>query len=390
MTPIHPLAQLGSLDTETFLREYWQRKPCLFRNAFAEPIEVASPDELAGMACEDAIESRLLISDPSSGKFELRQGPFAEQLFEELPSSHWTLLIQGVDLWLPEAADLVERFKFIPNWRLDDLMISFATRGGGVGPHYDNYDVFIIQTQGRRRWEIGGHYREQDSEFLADQPVKILKHWQPEQSWDLEPGDMIYIPPRVGHNGIALTDDCINYSVGYRAPHATEMLTHLAEYCTHHCPDELRYSDPKLGLRAHTGEIQADDLDRVQQLLQKLIGDPNQLQRWWGEYVTEAKHPEHDNTEEPLSHGQLHQQLEQSDSVRRSEGVRIAYSRHAQGGYLFAEGRYFELEPAVIPLAELLSDQNRYTTEQIATWLKQPQALEILLALFSRDQLYCL
>ncbi len=231
MTAIPALTQLGSIDTETFLRDYWQQQPCLFRGVFKDGVAVASPDELAGMACEEEIESRLLISDPDSGQFELLHGPFPEQRFNQLPSSHWSLLIQGVDLWLPEAADLVEQFRFIPSWRLDDLMVSYSTQGGGVGPHYDNYDVFIIQVDGRRRWEIGGHYIERDTEFLSGQPVRILKHWQPLHSWDLEPGDMIYIPPRVGHNGIALSDNCVNYSVGYRAQHAAEMLQHFASYC---------------------------------------------------------------------------------------------------------------------------------------------------------------
>lgn len=390
MHSINAMTRLGSIDTERFLSEFWQRKPCLFRGAFPDPIDVVSADELAGMACEEGIESRLLISDPLSGAFELRQGPFAEELFQELPKSHWTLLIQGVDLWLSDASDLLERFKFIPNWKLDDLMISFATQGGGVGPHYDNYDVFIIQTQGRRRWEIGGSYREHSSEFLADQPVRILKHWQPEQIWELEPGDMLYIPPRVGHNGIALTDDCINYSVGYRAPHAAEMLEHLSQYCANHSPDELRYSDPALQLRPHPGEIQSDDLEQVKHLLKSLINDPDLLQRWWGEYVTEAKNPEDGCSAEPLSLAQLRQILAESDAVRRSEGVRIAYARNDGGGCLFVEGRCIDMEPESMPLAELLSDQNSYSTQQLNAWLEQPQPRELLLTLFANDQLYCL
>lgn len=388
MHPIKAMTQLGSIDTELFLKEYWQRKPCVFRGAFPDSLEVASADELAGMACEEGIESRLLISDPLSGEFELRQGPFAEESFQALPESHWTLLIQGVDLWLPEASDLLERFKFIPGWKLDDLMISFATRGGGVGPHYDNYDVFIIQAEGRRRWEIGGRYEEHSSEFIAGQPVRVLKHWQPEQSWDLEPGDMIYIPPRVGHNGIALTDDCINYSVGYRAPHAAEMLEHLAQYCADHTPNELRYGDAGLQLRPHSGEIQTDDLDQVKQLLHGLIGDPERLARWWGEYVTEAKNPEDGCSAESLTLAQLRQVLAESDAVRRSEGIRMAFARNSSGGYLFVEGRCFDLAPENMPLAELLSDQNSYSTQQINAWLEQPQTQAIVLELFASDQLY--
>ncbi len=205
MTAISPLSHLGDISVETFIAEYWHKKPLLVRQAFNNMSLPVTPDELAGLACEEGVESRLLVETPSTGDWQLRHGPFAETLFTELPKDHWTLLVQAVDHWVPEAADFVEQFRFIPSWRMDDLMVSYAAKGGGVGPHYDNYDVFLVQAEGQRRWEIGGCYDE-DSEFLADKPVRILKHWQPQQSWVLNPGDMLYLPPRVGHNGVAESD----------------------------------------------------------------------------------------------------------------------------------------------------------------------------------------
>lgn len=391
MTAIPVLSQLGSMDTQTFLRDYWQQKPCVIRGVFKGMPPVVSPDELAGLACEEEVESRLLITDPQSGQFELLHGPFEEEKFGQLPSSHWSLLIQGVDLWSPEAADFVEQFRFIPNWRLDDLMISYSTPQGGVGPHYDNYDVFIIQAQGRRRWEIGGQYLEHQTEFLAGQPVRILKHWQPEQSWELEPGDMIYIPPRVGHNGVALSDDCVNYSVGYRAQHASEMLQHFAGYCANHCPDELRFADSQKELRQHSGEIQDEDLHQVKNLLQQLLDDPDRLQRWWGEYVTEPKNPEPGNSPESSLNNAgepIKQLIQHCDLIRRAEGIRFAFNRNDKGGCLYIAGQSFDLDATEVALAELLCDQNQYRSEQIADWLNNPTANALLMKLFNAELLY--
>ena len=221
-----PLSHLGDISIETFIAEYWHKKPLLIRQAFPDFEAPVTPDELAGLACESKVESRLLIENPDSGDWQLKHGPFEESLFSELPKEHWTLLVQGVDHWVPEAADFIEQFRFIPSWRLDDLMISYAAKGGGVGPHYDNYDVFLLQVGGQRRWEVGGLH-DQDREFLPGKPVRILSHWEPEQSWVLNPGDMLYLPPRVGHNGVAVSDDCVTYSVGYRAPQNGDMLLHL-------------------------------------------------------------------------------------------------------------------------------------------------------------------
>ncbi|WP_421865399.1 JmjC domain-containing protein [Motiliproteus sp.] len=388
MTTTAALQQLGEIDVETFLRDYWQRKPCLFRAAFKDFVEVISPDELAGMACDEEVESRLLITEPETGQFELRHGPFEESLFGELPASHWSLLVQGVDQWIPEAADLVEQFRFIPTWRLDDLMISYSTPDGGVGPHYDNYDVFIIQAQGRRRWEIGGHYTEQQAEFLPDQPVRILKHWHPEQSWELEPGDMIYIPPRVGHNGVSLSDDCVNYSVGYRAPHAHELLRHLAGYCEQHCADEMRYSDSSLELRRNPGEITDGDLQRVRQLLMPILDDPQQLRRWWGEMATEPKDPQLDHNAEPLTADQVPAALAQPGQVRRCEGIRFAFSCENDRCHLFVDGEHHPLATAELELVQLLCNQNRYDREQLADWYQHPGPAELLELLFARGQLY--
>ena len=206
---------LGELSLEVFLAEYWQKKPLLIRNAFPSMSVPIEADELAGLACEAFVESRLIIQDAVSDKWELTHGPFTEKTFQSLPEKHWTLLVQAVDHWVPAAAEFLTQFHFIPSWRIDDLMISYSADGGGVGPHYDNYDVFLVQAQGRRQWEVGGSY-DAEAPRRPDTPVMILSDWEPQQQWILESGDMLYVPPRVGHNGIAVGNDCMTCSVGFR------------------------------------------------------------------------------------------------------------------------------------------------------------------------------
>ena len=185
--------------------------------------------KLAGLACEQDIESRLIINDQETGSWDLKHGPFNDDAFSNLPKSHWTLLVQAVNHWIPQAAQLLEQFDFIPRWRIDDLMMSYANDGGGVGPHFDHYDVFLVQTCGSRRWEIGGTYNE-DASFQENLPVKILKNFTATESWVLEPGDILYVPPGVGHNGIAQGDGCITCSIGFRAPSHSDILLEFTDY----------------------------------------------------------------------------------------------------------------------------------------------------------------
>lgn len=250
MTEIH----WGDLSAEIFLRDYWQKKPLLIRNAFPGFVPCISADELAGLACEEEIESRLIETDPATGDWSLEHGPFAEERFATLGSKPWTLLVQAVDHWVPDVAPLMQAFDFIPQWRRDDLMISYASDGGGVGPHYDNYDVFLLQAEGVRRWEFGGLFGK-DSPRRDDTPVMILPEWQAEQSFDLQPGDMLYLPPRVGHNGVGVGDGCMTWSIGFRAPSHSEILQGLTQSICDGLSSDLRYEDPDLALPTHPARL---------------------------------------------------------------------------------------------------------------------------------------
>ena len=285
MNPDIPLQLLGGITAREFLRDYWQKKPLLIRQAipdFESPIDA---DELAGLALEEEVESRLVI-EHGERPWELRRGPFAEDAFSSLPEREWTLLVQAVDQFVPEVAELLEQFRFLPSWRIDDVMISFAAPGGSVGPHFDNYDVFLLQAQGKRNWKIG-QMCSSESPLLQHADLRILAEFEESAEWVLEPGDMLYLPPRLAHFGIA-EDDCMTYSVGFRAPSAAEVLTHFTDFLSQYLTDEERYTDADAQPVSDPHQIQTDALDRLKSLLAEHMSDERMLLTWFGQFMTEA------------------------------------------------------------------------------------------------------
>ncbi len=282
---------LGEIGAEQFLAEYWQRKPLLIRNAlpgFESPLD---PDELAGLSLEEEIESRIVIEEGASCRWELHQGPFSEETFRQLPEENWTLLVQAVDLWLPEVKQLLEHFTFLPPWRVDDIMVSYAPKGGSVGPHFDYYDVFLLQGLGQRHWQIGGigdKLCDEQSPREPDTALRILKDYPFEQEWVLEPGDMLYLPPQVAHWGTAL-GDCITYSIGFRAPSAAEMLSDLANelLSQSHSP---HYKDPLLTPAMACEQISSQHIAQVRELLSSVLDDEALLADWFARYMTTPKY----------------------------------------------------------------------------------------------------
>lgn len=373
----------GELNADLFLREYWQKKPLLIRNAFPDFTPCISADELAGLACEEDVESRLIENDPVSGRWQLAQGPFQPERFSELGEHPWTLLVQAVDHWVPDVAPLMRAFDFIPSWRRDDLMISYASDGGGVGPHYDNYDVFLLQAEGVRRWEIGGLFGE-DSPRRDDAPVMILPEWQPEQSWELQPGDMLYLPPRVGHNGVGVGDGCMTWSIGFRAPSHAEILQGLSSHLCDSLSSDLRYEDTDLTRPANPGEIDTAAVSRVRQILQHYLDDPDRLAEWLGRSMTEPKYPDLAGSEEGWEQNEVAELLQAGAEVHITEGARLAF-HHANDTQLtlFADGQSHALyAPAAIQFAqELCSGQQ--------TGLQPDACLaELVTALLNQGTLY--
>jgi 50S ribosomal protein L16 3-hydroxylase len=279
---------LGDISAEKFLAEYWQKKPLLIRHALPDFESPISPDELAGLSLEEEIESRLVIEEGKEGPWQALHGPFNDETFSQLPEKKWTLLIQGANLWLPEAESLLDHFTFIPPWRLDDVMISYAPEGGSVGPHYDYYDVFLIQGLGQRRWQVGP-VCDQDSPQLDGTTLRILRDFDATEDWVMNPGDMLYLPPQVSHSGVAL-NDCMTYSIGFRAPSATDMLDDLTTELLSQ-GNSIYYSDPALTPDMATENIDPAFIHQVKSLLSKVLDDEALLADWFARYMTAPKYP---------------------------------------------------------------------------------------------------
>jgi len=238
-----------------FLRDYWQKRPLLIRNAFSNFVPPLMPDDLAGLACEELALSRIVLRDVRHDKWKLKNGPFAESEFASLPDSHWTLLVQDVDKWDADVAALLDRFDFLPSWRIDDVMVSYATNGGGVGAHLDQYDVFLLQGLAQRHWSISTDPNA-SHDFRDDAELKLLKRFEPTHTWVLDPGDMLYLPPGIPHDGVGM-GECMTFSLGMRAPASSELLIAFAEQVAANLPESQRYADPDLQPGNDSGEIGA-------------------------------------------------------------------------------------------------------------------------------------
>lgn len=268
-----------------FLRDYWQKRPLLIRNAFPGFVSPIQPEDLAGLACEEAALSRIVVHDRASDAWTLRSGPFQEEEFPGMPHHDWTLLVQDVDKWDEDVRALLAQFDFLPRWRIDDIMVSFAATGGSVGAHVDQYDVFLLQAQGERRWQIdAGPNPPQD--FRDDVELKLLREFTPTHDWVLQPGDMLYLPPGVPHHGVAV-NPCLTLSVGMRAPSAAELIGDYLDTLVADADESLRYTDRDLAPPADPYEIDAEAMGRVVEALNALrMNDPDKLAGWFGRFIT--------------------------------------------------------------------------------------------------------
>ena len=291
------LQLLGGLTPAEFLSEYWHKKPLLIKNAIPGFTGLLSPEELAGLACEEEVQSRIV--EEINGQWHASHGPFDDEDFARLPEKpdpehRWTLLVQTVNHYLPEASELLQQFDFIPHARLDDLMVSYAPDGGGVGPHFDSYDVFLLQGQGKRLWRVS---EQTDLELIVGAPLRILKNFDTAQEWLLEAGDMLYLPPQLAHWGIAVSDgknDCMTYSIGFRAPKNQELATEFLGYMQDKLNQEQltlagMYEDADLCLQEHAAEISADMVTKVAENLKKIQWSNTDVADFLGSYLSEPK-----------------------------------------------------------------------------------------------------
>ncbi|BBP82966.1 MULTISPECIES: ribosomal protein uL16 3-hydroxylase [unclassified Pseudomonas] len=383
MTSDLPLQILGGISAREFLRDYWQKKPLLIRQAIPDYESPISPDELAGLSLEEEVESRLVI-EHGEHPWELRRGPFSEDTYQGLPEKDWTLLVQSVDQFVPEVAELLEHFRFLPSWRIDDIMVSFAAPGGGVGPHYDNYDVFLLQAHGQRRWKIG-QMCDASSPLLPHADLRILADFQGTDEWVLEPGDMLYLPPRLAHFGIA-EDDCMTYSVGFRAPSAAEVLTHFTDFLAQFIPDEERYSDADIAPVSDPYQIQQDSLDRLKALLAEHMSDERLLLTWFGQFMTEPRYPELVAGTE-VEEDEFVGALEDGAVLIRNPSARMAWSEVDIGLVLFASGQSRLLPSSLRELLKLVCASDALHIDNLGQWLADEDGRKLLWELVKQGSL---
>ncbi len=281
-----PLALLGGLTPRQFMKRHWQKKPLLVRNAFADFVPCVNRAELVNLAGQEGVESRLIVASEKGWK--MRHGPLNKRNLPPFSQKKWTFLVQGVDLHHDGVHALLQQFRFVPDARLDDLMISYATDGGGVGPHFDSYDVFLLQAHGQRRWRIG---RQKDLSLQPDVPLKILQNFEAEEEFVLNPGDMLYLPPKYAHDGVA-EGECMTWSIGFRAPQqgelARELLLGLADE-SFEALGETLYADPGQAAVDTPAAIPASLSVFSRQVVEKALKNPDLLDSLLGEYLTEPK-----------------------------------------------------------------------------------------------------
>jgi len=370
---------INDLSQAEFLSQYWQKKPLLIKQGFRNFQDPISPDELAGLAQEECIESRIITN--TNDKWKAHHGPFEE--FDLLTATHSTLLVQAVDHWHPDSAQLLEPFRFIPNWRIDDLMISFSTPGGGVGPHLDQYDVFIIQGEGKRHWRVG--LAEQSLEEVI--PCKdLLQITAFEAVIDsvLEPGDILYIPPGCPHEGYAV-ENALNYSVGFRAPNQIDMLSSLSDYLIDQELGKQRYSDPAIEVPKSIGELKANEFEQIKQLLLKQIEDESSLKLWLGQFLSTAKHDmDLIAPEDAYTTDEVLGLIEEAGTVfYRIGGLRAIYQIQAENIILSINGQNYILPIDQLDDAKLLTDFPSMTSDQLKSSMKSPIFIETLTTLMN-------
>jgi len=386
-------------DREKFLREYWQQKPVLLSglfDSFADPI---SPEELAGLACEAEIESRLIegavTRDSTSGRIQaelsLRHGPIPEDYFPTLPDKNWTVLVQAVDQWLGEVADLRLCFDFLPNWRLEDVMISFAAPGGTVGPHFDHYDVFLIQGSGSRCWQIGERC-DANTEVMEQAGLSLLPHFECVESFELRAGDALYVPPRFAHWGSA-TEAGLCYSVGLRSPSLGEMLEGYSDALIK-CSDPAdRYTDPAPAQESspssfHPAEIKSAMLDEAYNKVMATLGQRSAFNRWFGCQVTQPRYPEHILApESDYDFPAINSALQAGAALLRHPGSRFAMMHDQDELLLFVDGACITLPMLCVNAVESLCDLQLSDCSMILSGQDSPEVRNLILQLVNQGSL---
>lgn len=358
---------LNNLTRQQFLDEYWQKKPVLIRGALNDFDDPITPDELAGLAMEPSAESRLVSQ--TDGEWNAEHGPF--ESYDHLGEENWSLLIQGVDHWDENVDALLKEFRFMPNWRIDDVMVSFATPGGGVGPHVDNYDVFIIQGSGKRHWQVGSN--EALTEVVANEALLHVETFEPIIDAHLNPGDMLYIPPGFPHQGVAI-EPSMSFSVGYRTIAKSHLFSGFADYLIDNQLGKDMVVDPQRQATTTPGLVDQDDVRNLTTSLQDMLNDEQRLTDFYGKHLSAAKHElaiEEDI--EPFSTDEIFDIL-QAQPLNRLGGLRCLYfPQEWAKGWLYIDGEKYSVSPTLHNAIALLADETVLSYAQLAPWLEHEE-----------------
>ncbi|SFD06166.1 cupin domain-containing protein [Pseudoalteromonas denitrificans] len=376
--------KINNLTHTEFLSQHWQKKPLLIKNGFSDFEDPITAEELAGLAMEESIESRIITN--SNNQWDAHHGPFED--FSLLKPTHSTLLVQAVDHWHLESAQLLEAFRFIPNWRIDDLMVSFSSPKGGVGAHLDQYDVFIIQGKGKRHWRVGmpqPHLKE----VLPCKSLLQIEAFKAVIDVVLEPGDILYIPPNCPHEGYAI-EDAINYSVGFRAPNQIDMLSSFADHLIDNDLGKIRYSDANLQLRTSIGEIQHNESKTIKNLLIDALNDEKTFKHWLGRSMSEAKHElDIEPLEDLLSNEEVIELIKSPDiSFNRIGGLRSLYQIIDDKIIFSTQGDNYILPLEMLASVQLLTDNTALRSDQLKSSINFSLFIEILTKIINEGYWY--
>jgi 50S ribosomal protein L16 3-hydroxylase len=364
------------LDWNDFLQRYWQKRPVILKRGFKNFIDPISPDELAGLAMENEVDSRLVSHQ--DGRWQVAHGPF--ESFDHLGENNWSLLVQAVDHWHEPSSALMRPFRPLSDWRMDDLMISFSVPGGGVGPHFDQYDVFIIQGTGRRRWRVGEKVPMKQHcphpDLLQVEPFDAII------DEEMEPGDILYIPPGFPHEGYAL-ENALNYSVGFRAPNGRELISGFADHVLARELGSKRYSDPDIQLREHPAQVLPQEVDALRQMMLDLVEQPEHFQQWFGEFISQTRHElDAAPPEPPYQAGEIYELLQQGEPLQRLGGLRVL----RVGDQCFVNGELMDTEH--LQAVDAMCQNFSVNATQLGDAVDDPSFLALLTALINNGYWY--
>lgn len=362
---------LGEMPVRTFLDEYWQKKPCLIRQAIPGFSPELDRNDVAGLACDPLAEARLVCGNSGDANWTQEFGPFKPAKLRKLPEKNWTLLVQDVEKHYPPLQSLLARFHFVPGWRLDDLMVSVAAPGGSVGPHVDQYDVFLLQAEGTRRWQIAASFSPQ---LLDGCELNVLRSFHAEHEWDLSPGDMLYLPPGIAHHGVA-QDECMTWSIGLRAPSQADLMLGLGEWLAENTEEGARYRDRPQKSLPRPGELSPVDLEGLLELMARALHNDEQFNTFLGQFISRYRLAHQPGPpEQPAGIEILRRQLSGSGRLARNPWTRVVWIEQDGRARLFAAGEEYacSMETAMAlsatpPALPGFSDENlKLLTELVA------------------------